>query len=108
MNFYLSMCDDAIIGGGFNPKGAHNISEALVLGKPVLTGPHVKTIEYPFAEAETAGVASSVQDAAALAKALIRNQHPSALDIQSFIEDHSNATSRTLAAIPQLLKATRF
>ena len=108
MNFYLSMCDDVIIGGGFNPKGAHNISEALVLGKPVLTGPHVKTIEYPFAEAQNAGVASSVQDAAALAKALIRNQHPSASDIQSFIEEHSNATSRTLATIPQLLKAARF
>ena len=28
-----NLADEVIVGGGFSPKGAHNISEALALGK---------------------------------------------------------------------------
>ncbi len=104
---YLAMADQVIVGGGFNPKGAHNISEALVLGKPVITGPHTHTIEYPFAEAEAAGVARTVPDAAALAAALIANAATDPARIAAFTAAHSDATAKTLAAIPQLLAAVR-
>lgn len=104
---YLALADQVIVGGGFNPKGAHNISEALVLGKPVLTGPHTHTIEYPFAEAEAAGVAASVPDAAALAAALIADAATDPARIAAFTAAHSNATAKTMAAIPQLLAAVR-
>lgn len=107
MYAYLAMSDQVIVGGGFNPKGAHNISEALVMGKPVLTGPHTHTIEYPFAEAEAAGVARSVPDAEALAKALIENHYPDDKAITDFVADHSDATRKTLDAIPRLLAAVR-
>jgi 3-deoxy-D-manno-octulosonic-acid transferase len=104
---YLAMADQVIVGGGFNPKGAHNISEALVLGKPVITGPHTHTIEYPFAEAAAAGVAVSVPDAAALAQTLLANDQPRSEQIAAFVAAHSDATAKTLAAIPQLLAAVR-
>ncbi|NEX45776.1 3-deoxy-D-manno-octulosonic acid transferase [Rhodobacter sp. ETT8] len=104
---YLAIADQVIVGGGFNPKGAHNISEALVLGKPVITGPHTHTIEYPFAEAEAAGVARSVPDAAALAAALIADAATDPARIAAFTAAHSDATAKTLAAIPQLLAAVR-
>ena len=52
---YLAAADRVIVGGGYTPKGAHNISEALALGKPVWTGPHIWTIEYPAHEALEAG-----------------------------------------------------
>lgn len=107
MYAYLAMADQVIVGGGFNPKGAHNISEALVLGLPVVTGPHTHTIEYPFAEAEAAGVATSVPDAAALAAHLIANHRSEPEAISRFVADHSDATAKTLAAIPQLLAAVR-
>lgn len=104
---YLSMSDEVIVGGGFNPRGAHNISEALVLGKSVVTGPYVQTIEYPFIEAEAAGAAVKVHDAQELAQHLISQERPSPAAISSFVAAHSNATYRTLKAIPQLLASVR-
>ncbi|MDZ7573701.1 MAG: glycosyltransferase N-terminal domain-containing protein [Pseudotabrizicola sp.] len=104
---YLAMADQVIVGGGFNPKGAHNISEALVLGKPVITGPHTHTIEYPFAEAEAAGVAVSVSDASALAAHLLANPPTDPARIAAFTAAHSDATCKTLAAIPHLLAQVR-
>jgi len=103
MYAYLAMADQVVVGGGFTPGGAHNISEALVLGKPVLTGPDVHTIEYPFLEAEAAGVARSVRDGAALAQALLAGFRPSPEAIATFLRDHGGATQRTLQALPELL-----
>ena len=105
MYFYLAMSDQVIVGGGFNPKGAHNISESLVLMKPVLTGPHTGTIEYPFVEAEAAGVARSVRDADALGQALIEGFGSDPARIQAFLDAHAGGTARTLAAIPRLIAA---
>ncbi|MEB3354656.1 MAG: glycosyltransferase N-terminal domain-containing protein [Cyanobacteriota bacterium] len=103
MYAYLAMADQVVVGGGFTPSGAHNISEALVLGKPVLTGPDVHTIEYPFLEAVAAGVARSVPDGAALAQALLAGFSPSPAAIEAFLRDHAGATQRTLQALPELL-----
>lgn len=100
---YLAMADEAVVGGGFNPKGSHNISEALVLGKPVITGPHVHTIEFPFLEAEAAGVAVKAADADALTQLLLQVNHPPATAIAAFVATQIGATERTLAAIPKLL-----
>jgi 3-deoxy-D-manno-octulosonic-acid transferase len=106
---YLAMSDEVIVGGGFNPKGAHNISEALALGKPVVTGPFTHTIEYPFVEAENANVACSVADAEALANHIIAAGNLTASDTQSrrkrindFMKSHSGSTRRTLMALDKL------
>lgn len=56
MFFYLAPAAAVVVGGGFVPKGAHNVIEPLALGKPVITGPQVWTIEYPAVEAQDAGV----------------------------------------------------
>ncbi|HLQ18276.1 MAG TPA: glycosyltransferase N-terminal domain-containing protein, partial [Tabrizicola sp.] len=56
MYFYLALADRVVVGGGFQPKGSHNIIEPLALKKPVLVGPHIQTIEYPAVEAMAAGV----------------------------------------------------
>jgi len=100
---YLAMADEVIVGGGFNPKGAHNIIEALVMGKPVVTGPHVHLIEYPFVEAQAAGLAATVADAGALAAHLIGVHRPPEDQIRAFVAAHSNATDRALAAIDELV-----
>ncbi len=103
MYAYLAMADTVIVGGGFTSKGAHNIIEPLGLRKPVLTGPETWTIEFPFAEAEAAGVAHSVPDGAGLLAAL---SDPAATDpaaIEAFFNAHSGATARTIAALDQWL-----
>ncbi len=107
MYAYLAMADQVIVGGGFTAKGAHNISEALVLGKPVLTGPQTWTIEYPFAEAEAAGVALSVPDADGLAQALIGGFAPAPSQIAAFVQESQGGVARTLTAIPQLIASAR-
>ena len=103
---YLAAADRVIVGGGYTPKGAHNISEALALGKPVWTGPHIWTIEYPAHEALEAGV---LRQTAATAQGLHDALAPgapapaSAAQIARFFAQHSGAAEKTLAAIPQLL-----
>jgi 3-deoxy-D-manno-octulosonic-acid transferase len=99
MYFYLAMADRAVVGGGFTDKGAHNIIEPLALGKPVLTGPVTWPIEYPFAEAQAAGLARSVPDASALAEALAHPQDPTPEAIAAFVSAHSGAAARTIAAL---------
>ncbi len=104
MYFYLAMADRVIVGGGFSPKGAHNIIEPLALKKPVLVGPETWTIEYPFVEADAAGVARSVPDFEALAAALIARDDPTPAAIDAFFAAHAGATLRTLAGIEALLR----
>ncbi len=106
MYFYLSLADEAVVGGGFNSKGAHNIIEPLAMGLPVMTGPHVDTIEYPMTEAVAAGVARALPDGPALARALIAQDPVPPEDIARFFAAHSGAVTRTLAALPDLIAAS--
>lgn len=100
---YLAMADLVVVGGGFTPAGAHNIIEPLAMGKPVLTGPVTWPIEYPFAEAEAAGVARSVPDAAGLEQALICGFEPDPAQTAAFFAAHAGGAERTLAALPEVL-----
>lgn len=107
MYFYLSMADKSVVGGGFVPAGAHNIIEPLALKKPVITGPETWTIEYPFAEAEAAGVACAKENATALAQALSSGFAPSEAAIDAFFEDHAGGTQKLMRALPEALAAAK-
>ncbi|WP_231704119.1 3-deoxy-D-manno-octulosonic acid transferase [Cochlodiniinecator piscidefendens] len=103
MYFYLSLAQQVIVGGGFHPKGAHNVIEPLAVQKPVLVGPHIWTIEYPAFEAIKAGVVRQLDDE----KALIAALSPAELgvisgDIGEFYTAHSGAAQRSLKALPAL------
>ena len=105
MYAYLAMCDRVVVGGGFTPKGSHNISEALSLGKPVMTGPDIHTIEYPAMEALEAGVLTRLEDEAALRAALApdRPADPPPERIAAFFARHSGAVAKTLTALDRQL-----
>ena len=107
MYFYLSLADAVVVGGGFTPKGAHNIIEPLALRKPVMTGPEIGTIEYPFLEAEAAGVARRVRDATELAAALSGASHPDPARIEAFFAAHAGGVARFFDALPRLLANAR-
>jgi 3-deoxy-D-manno-octulosonic-acid transferase len=103
MYAYLAMADIVVVGGGFMPKGSHNIIEPLALGRPVIVGPETWTIEYPAEEAIAAGVCRRVAPedlAAALAPGA---PVPAPEAIGRFLDDHAGAVGKTLAAIPRLL-----
>jgi 3-deoxy-D-manno-octulosonic-acid transferase len=103
MYFYLGLCDRAIVGGGFVPKGAHNVIEPLALKKPVIVGPHIWTIEYPATEAIAAGVCKLVPDEEALLAEVLSPTPVSDDQITRFYQDHAGGVARTLAAIPKAL-----
>ena len=105
MYFYLGLCDRAIIGGGFVPKGAHNVIEPLALKKPVIVGPYIWTIAYPANEAIAAGVCHKLQSADELLAAVQTPQDVSDSQIDTFYTAHAGGVARTLAAIPRALEA---
>lgn len=104
MFFYLSMADRVVVGGGF-VRGSHNIIEPLSLGKPIIVGPDISTIEYPATEAIAAGVCRQVQTTQELILAL--SEPVSAVDTTAFLAAHSGAVARTLEALPRLLATSR-
>jgi 3-deoxy-D-manno-octulosonic-acid transferase len=110
MYFYLKLATQVIGGGGFTPNGAHNISEALALDKPVLVGPTLWTIEYPAMEAIEAGVVNSVENTGALISViehtLTEQPAVNAQQVRDFFAQHTGAIDKTLTAIPQLLANT--
>ncbi|MBB5722644.1 3-deoxy-D-manno-octulosonic-acid transferase [Loktanella ponticola] len=99
MYFYLALCDAAIIGGSFVEKGAHNISEPLALGKPVIVGPHTWTIEFPIVEAIAANAAVQVADNKALLSLVKSDDFPTQLAAEAFFKTQEGAVNRTLDAI---------
>lgn len=105
MFFYLALADRVIVGGGFTPRGAHNIIEPLLLKKPVLTGPWVWTIEFPFTEASAAGIARSLPDQDALLAALQEPLVDQTVQIDAFLAQHIGASARTLAGIDLVIGA---
>ena len=98
MYFYLALCDFAVAGGGFNPRGSHNIIEPLALGKPVIVGPETWTIEYPAVEAIAAGVARQVSEKE-LVSAMSEPHLPTADQIDTFLAAHAGAVEKTLQAL---------
>lgn len=109
MYFYLALADAVVIGGGYVPKGAHNVIEPLSLQKPVLVGPHVWTIEYPGREAQADGALEICDTQAQLAQrlsALLRDRVT--LDgrrdrARAFLQAHAGATARSLQVLEPVL-----
>ncbi|CUH50574.1 3-deoxy-D-manno-octulosonic acid transferase [Shimia marina] len=103
MYFYLGLADQVIVGGGFTPAGAHNIIEPLAVGKPPITGPQTWPIEFPFVEAEAAGVAKSFDTPEAMAAVLWPPREAPLKEAAIFMAEHRGASARTLEAMDQVL-----
>lgn len=106
MFFYLAPAKAVIVGGGFVKKGAHNVIEPLSLGKPVVTGPYVWTIEYPGVEAQEAGVLTVVPTAKALPDAVHAAMAQDASASAAFHAANAGASRRIFAAIQRFLEAS--
>ncbi len=100
---YLAMADQVVVGGSFAPKGAHNISEAIALGKPVYTGPFLHTIEFPAVEAKAAGVLRVVDNTSAALVNALSEPAPDPQKIREFFSAHTGATERTISVIRSIL-----
>jgi len=105
MYFYLGLATRVVVGGGFQPKGSHNIIEALAMGLPVIVGPYIQTIEYPAVEAMAAGVCHQTS-AADLAQDISAWASPTPKMITDFLAEHSGGTEKTLAKVKETLNGS--
>lgn len=103
MYFYLGLADRVVVGGGFQPKGSHNIIEPLAIKRPVLVGPKIQTIEYPAVEAIAAGVCLQTT-AERLVQDVQEWPGPTEAAMAAFMAAHSGGTARTLDAIGAILR----
>ena len=55
-----SICDIAFIGGSFNKTGGHNPLEAVIYGKPTLSGPCIHNFKDIYSILQKAGAAKVV------------------------------------------------
>ena len=104
MTFYIASADVVIVGGGFGRRGAHNVIEPLALGKPVITGPSVGTIEFPAVEAEAAGmltVCNAPEELPDAVRAAIAQRSPEMAE--AFHASHRGASQRIYDAVQPLL-----
>lgn len=104
MFFYLAPAQAVVVGGGFVENGAHNVIEPLSLGKPVVTGPHVWTIEFPGVEAEEAGVLTVCRDPQDLAQTVRQAMASGGPAAAAFHATHRGASARIFDAIRPYLE----
>ncbi|CAD5106517.1 lipid IV(A) 3-deoxy-D-manno-octulosonic acid transferase [Zestomonas carbonaria] len=70
--FLYALADLAFVGGSLVANGGHNLLEPAALGKPVLSGPHLFNFLEIAAQLREAGALLEVEEAPALAEALLR------------------------------------
>lgn len=104
MFFYMAPADAVVVGGGFLESGAHNVIEPLALGKPVITGPNVWTIEYPATEAREAGVLTICETPTELISVIRGAMAGGGSAASAFHAANSGASRRIFEAIAPLLK----
>ena len=105
MAFYIAASDAVLVGGGFTPKGTHNVIEPLAQGRPVVTGPDTRTIEFPAVEAAAAGVLTVCQAEKDLVPALRHALAAGSEGAMTFHAAHAGASARIYAALGPVLGA---
>jgi 3-deoxy-D-manno-octulosonic-acid transferase len=102
MNFYISLADQVVVGGGYVPQGSHNIIEPLLLGKPTIVGPNIWTIEFPAVDAINAGVVKLVKPEELAGELLeLSNYEPTS----EFVSTMQGSTENTLTAISKFVES---
>ena len=102
MNFYISLADQVVVGGGYVRQGSHNIIEPLLLGKPTIVGPNIWTIEFPAVDAINAGVVKLVKPEDLAGELLeLSNYEPTS----EFVSTMQGSTENTLTAISKFVES---
>jgi 3-deoxy-D-manno-octulosonic-acid transferase len=102
MHFYLAFADRVVVGGGFVPKGSHNIIEPLLHEKPVIVGPYIWTIDFPAREAMDAGVCRMATSDTLFDILMDQTPWPAAVD---FVKSMQGGAARSLMAVDRFLDA---
>ena len=77
---FTGLASVVFIGGSLVPHGGHNPLEALVFGKPVLTGPHTDNFATLYRDMEKARLVTRIEAGQDLAEATANNLTTAARD----------------------------
>ncbi len=87
---YATVC---YVGGGFNKSGHHNILEAAVYGKPVITGPNFEKFK-ESADLKKLGGSFTINDAAELKEVMLQIDIATAGTIAgTYVKENAGATT---------------
>lgn len=106
---YYGMATVAILGGSLLEHGGQNLIESCAVGTPIVMGPHTYNFEEAAQQAEQAGAALRVSDAArAVEQVLALLAAPGERELMSsrgraFADEHRGATRRTLDLVGRWL-----
>ncbi len=109
MNIWYAMADLVFVGASLVNMGGHNLMEPFALGKPVVMGPSIYSIEFAARDAATSGAFESLPDAVALrarVAELLSDEaglNTMARQALSHGTNRTGAASRTLAGLRALL-----
>ena len=90
---YASVC---YVGGGFNKSGHHNILEAAVYGKPVITGPNFEKFKESV-ELKKLGGSFSINNVIELKEVMLKMDSSAAGTIaENYVKENAGATDAIL------------
>jgi len=111
MGLWFRLADIVIMGGALIDKGGHNPIEPALVGRPILTGPHIGNFADLYRRLEAAGGCRILPDAtelAATAAALVGDEEARTelgRAAQRFAQDEARVLDRTLVALAPIMNA---
>lgn len=111
---WYQAADFIFIGGSLIERGGHNPLEAMCLGKPVISGPHVFNFAKAFAALQQADAVRVVHDAMSLADTLVtfaaQPQHTAEMARRGLVlyQQQGGAAVRTLELISSCWRPSRL
>lgn len=109
MMLYFSSADIAYIGGSLVPVGGHNMLEAMVLGVPCISGPHVHNFQDIAEQMVQRGAGFIVADQMELADKVVEILSSDTLSDEvaanalSFIDDNRGAIDKIMDKVNDLI-----
>ena len=90
---YASVC---YVGGGFNKSGHHNILEAAVYGKPVITGPNFEKFKESV-DLKKLGGSFSINNTIELKEVMLKmNSSAAGIIAENYVKNNAGATTAIL------------
>jgi 3-deoxy-D-manno-octulosonic-acid transferase len=111
MGLWFRLADIVIMGGALIDKGGHNPIEPALIGRPILTGPHIGNFADLYERMAAAGGCRILPDAPSLASsaaALLRDpdaRSELAKAAQRFAQNEAQVLDRTLVALAPIMNA---
>jgi len=108
-----ALADFSFVAGSMVPVGGHNIFEPILLGVPVMFGPHMKNVELQAKQLlEARGAIQCVDEAGIIRSVALMIENPQEKlrlinNAQAFVAKNNGAVERTITLIDPFLRVNK-